>query len=149
MEDSTLTVGDLPWDAIELVIGYLPLPSTALFAVAISAPSSSWCSGTFEQPTLLTTSALASRILSWRQLDFGDIETDLAERITDDDLAAVLICIDAKNLLQKLKLQGLMNVTGRGLRPLRGSTVIQQIDLDVSNQPLQEANLVPDVVQQR
>lgn len=36
----------------------------------------------------------------WEVLDFADIEKALAVRLTDDDVGAVLVCIDAKNNLK-------------------------------------------------
>lgn len=64
-------------------------------------------------------------------LDFEDIEKDLAAGLTDDDLGAILLCINAKNTLKILKLTGCINIIGNGLEPLRGSIVLQQIDLSL------------------
>ena len=36
----------------------------------------------------------------WEVLDFADIEKSLAIRLTDDDIGALLVCIDAKNNLK-------------------------------------------------
>ena len=41
------------------------------------------------------------------------------------------MCVDASNKLKRLKLSGLINITGRGLDPLRSSAVIEQIDLSL------------------
>ncbi|KAL7537536.1 hypothetical protein ACHAXR_007895 [Thalassiosira sp. AJA248-18] len=46
-------------------------------------------------------------------------------------MCGVLACIDAGNHLQTLKLAGCVNITGRGLEPLRGSLVLEQIDLSL------------------
>ena len=64
-------------------------------------------------------------------LDFGAIEKSLAAKITDDVLKSILTCIDANTKLRKLKLAGCVNITGAGLDPLRGSAVLEQIDLSL------------------
>jgi len=45
----------------------------------------------------------------------------------------VLISIDAVNNVKRLKLTNCIKITGTGLQPLRGSTVIKQIDLSLVN----------------
>ena len=50
-------------------------------------------------------------------------------RLSDDDLGAMLVCIDAVHTLNQLKLAHCVNVVGHGLEPIRGSTVLRQIDL--------------------
>jgi hypothetical protein len=67
----------------------------------------------------------------WDVLDFGEIEKALAARLTDDDIKAVLWCINAANRVKKLSLANCINITGAGLEPLRGSTTIEQIDLSL------------------
>ncbi|KAL7427816.1 hypothetical protein ACHAXM_001009 [Skeletonema potamos] len=65
----------------------------------------------------------------WAILDFIDIPLSLASRLTDDDIGAILVCIDAKNNLERLKLTNCFNVVGHGLEPLRHSTVLVKLDL--------------------
>ena len=67
----------------------------------------------------------------WDTLDFGEIEKNLAARLSDDDLSSVLQHIDAARNVKRLKLTNCINFTGAGLRPLRGSTIIEQIDLSL------------------
>lgn len=43
-----------------------------------------------------TTSAIAGD--QWDNLDFGDIEKQLASELSDEDISGVLRCIDALNL---------------------------------------------------
>ena len=66
----------------------------------------------------------------WEVMDFVDISKSLASRLTDDDVGAVLVCIDAKNKLKRLKLTHCFNVVGIGLEPLRRSTVMEYFDLE-------------------
>lgn len=51
--------------------------------------------------------------------------------ITDDQLRVFLTNINAKENTQKLSLVGCVNIRGPGLEPLRGSRVLEDIDLRV------------------
>ena len=64
-------------------------------------------------------------------MDFEDIDKELANKLTDDDVYAILKCINARDVLKRLKLCGCTNITGLGLNPLRGSVVLEQIDLSL------------------
>ncbi|KAK1734904.1 hypothetical protein QTG54_014364 [Skeletonema marinoi] len=137
-------LSDLPTGALAHVSSFLAAPSRALFAVALNSRESS--------------SAIAGD--DWEYLDFGHIEKDLAAKlidddirdiivayqlcqyylekdldlaakISDDDIRGVLLSIDAVNNLKKLRLTNCINISGAGLEPLRGSTIIQQIDLSL------------------
>ena len=68
---------------------------------------------------------------AWEMLDFVDIPASLAFRLSDDDVGAVLMCIDAKNNLKRLKLTHCFNVVGTGLDPLRRSTALEYLDLEL------------------
>ena len=63
------------------------------------------------------------------ELNFADVEKSLSSKLTDGDLHALLVCIDARNTLKRLKLAGCVNIIGRGFEPLCGSLVLEQIDL--------------------
>lgn len=65
------------------------------------------------------------------ELDFGDEEDNFARSITNDDINAILVCIDAVNNLIKLSLTGCLSVNGSGLKSLFGSIVLEEIDLSV------------------
>eukprot|EP00580_Thalassiosira_gravida_P015411 CAMPEP_0201668130 /NCGR_PEP_ID=MMETSP0494-20130426/18124_1 /ASSEMBLY_ACC=CAM_ASM_000839 /TAXON_ID=420259 /ORGANISM="Thalassiosira gravida, Strain GMp14c1" /LENGTH=427 /DNA_ID=CAMNT_0048148377 /DNA_START=125 /DNA_END=1408 /DNA_ORIENTATION=- len=161
-----LDINDLPDEALAVVAQFLTKSSRALFAVAITAPSSSWRRGSesdvdddvdvvIDQCTTIEkredfakpSSPACQAILSlnpdlnenlnddtnnnWSTLDFAELEPNLARRLTDDDLHAILTCIDASKNLQVLKMTNCSNITGRGLIPLRGSRVVKQIDLSL------------------
>ena len=70
----------------------------------------------------------------WEMMDFVDLPRALASRLTDDDVGAVLVCIDAANNLKRLKLTHCFNVAGTCLEPLRRSTVLEYLDLELVRQ---------------
>ena len=115
-----LGLSDLPIGALSHVSSYLPssLPR-ALFAVALNyyhdIDSSSAIVGEQRDDVL----------------DFGDIEKELAVKLTDDDIKNILLSIDAINNLKTMRLTNLLNISGIGLEPLRGSTMIEKIDLSL------------------
>ncbi|KAL7552071.1 hypothetical protein ACHAWF_015303 [Thalassiosira exigua] len=62
--------------------------------------------------------------------NFGAFTESVGGKVlTDDDLGAVLVCIDAKNRLRSFKLTNCTHIVGYGLEPLRGSAVLEQIDV--------------------
>ena len=115
---------DLPHGALANTASFLATPSRALFAVALRRRSSH--NNNISQDD--TTSAIVGDV---ETLDFGDLDRDLAIRLSDDDVSGVLECIDASDNLKRLKLSNCINITGAGLEPLRGSIIIEQIDLSL------------------
>ena len=120
----TLHISDLPVGFIVNVGEYLPKPSRA----TLSATSSSW------NDLMHCLSPISEAIISaqqWDILDFEDIDEELANKLTDDDLNAMLKCINAQDVLKRLKLYGCTKIIGHGLNPLRGSVVLEQIDISL------------------
>ena len=111
-----ICLSDLPTGALAHVSSYLAAPSRALFAVALNSRD------------VDSSSDIAGGCAA---LDFGDIEKDLAAKLSDEDIRWVLLSIDAVNNLKRLRLTNCIHITGVGLEPLRGSTIIQQIDLSL------------------
>eukprot|EP00984_Skeletonema_dohrnii_P026281 scaffold15599_cov129-Skeletonema_dohrnii-CCMP3373.AAC.5 len=109
-DGNCLSIISLPESILRFVGGYLPNSSRAIMASALSR------SACFESDTL----------------DFSDIGRDLASELTDSDISSILVSIDAVNTLKVLKLIGCTNITGVGLDPLRGSTILEQIDMSTS-----------------
>ena len=97
---------------------FLGAPSRALFAIALDE---------------ITPNEERSSAIVGNQdiLDFGEIEKDLAKRLTDRNIQDILICTDAVNNVKRLKLTNCVAITGAGLEPLRGSVIIEQIDLSL------------------
>ena len=62
----------------------------------------------------------------WDLLDFDDIDKELNKKLTDDDIGAVLVCIDAKNKLKSLLLD-CVDVVGHALEPLRESKLLEKV----------------------
>lgn len=67
----------------------------------------------------------------WDILDFGELERDLARRLCDSDIQAVLLFFDAVHTRRKLRLSNCTNIKGSCLKPLRGSLMLEQIDLSL------------------
>ena len=103
---------------------YLSLPSRALLALAIR---SHCCS---DSAQLQTTKLIIERA-KWDILDFGELEHNLASKLTDADVSNMLIVIEARSSVKCLRLTGCSNLTGSGLRPLRNSAVMEEIDLRI------------------
>lgn len=107
----TICLSDLPSGALSHAATFLAVPSRALFAGALNSAIA------YDSPL--------------EALDFGDIEKELAVKLSDKDIKDALISIDATNRLKLLRLTNCINITGAGLEPLRGSTVIENIDLSL------------------
>ncbi|KAL7533741.1 hypothetical protein ACHAXR_005422 [Thalassiosira sp. AJA248-18] len=140
-----LHIGDLPDSLLaDNVASYLSKPSRALFAAAMTAPPSSWRKTNWTKQPSVTSKAIilsefstvgqGQNIEQWHALDFLDIEKSLAKKLTDDDVGAVLACINAKQTLKTLKLTGCVNILGHCLQPLMGSICLEQIDLSLVKQ---------------
>ena len=129
--DDTIThISDLPVGILVDVSTYLSKPSRAMLAVAFTAPTTSWKNNDLMHRLSPISKAIVSSS-EWDILDFMDIEKSLANRLLDDDISAVLQCINAHDVLKKLKLTGCIKITGQGLSPLRESVVLEQIDLSL------------------
>ena len=131
--EQSLHISNLPDGILSHVASYLASPSKALFAVAMTSPSKSWTKDNF---SIVGSKQTAASILQSEQcdvLDFEDIEKSLAVKLTDDDLHTILKCINAQDVLKKLRLTGCINITGRGLQVLRGSSIVEYIDLSLVN----------------
>ena len=127
---------DLPSGILAHAASFLAAPSRALFAIAL------------DENSVVTPNERSSAIVGnqWDTLDFGQIEKELAAKLSDDDISAILLCIDAVNKLKRLKLTNCVAITGTCLEPLRGSAVIEFVDLslvDYHQNP--DLDLVPPI----
>jgi len=125
---------DLPSGILAHAASFLAAPSKALFAVALDGNSA-------VSPNERSSAIVSSN--QWSILDFGEIEKELAIKLNDDDIEKVLLCIDAVNSVKRLKLTNCIHIAGAGLEPLRGSIIIEQIDLSLVGEH-QNPNINPE-----
>ena len=135
-------IRDLAVEPLTHVASFLATPSRAMFAIALS---SEWCYLDEEKlgppqwwidnhawpegEVSYSASIIAGKCES---LDFGEIEKDLAGRLTDAHISDILLCLDREdNRIKKFSLTNCANVTGRGMWRLFGSETIEQIDLSM------------------
>ena len=134
----TLHISELPIGILVDVSAYLAKPSRAILAVVFSPPSII-PSNPLNSPippdfSVYQSSPISKAIISasqWDILDFEDVEKKLANKLLDNDIYAILKSINAHDVLKRLKLCGCINITGRGLIPLRDSVVLEQIDISL------------------
>lgn len=131
--EESLHISNLPDGILAHAASFLAQPSRALFAVAMTATSESWEQNNIGSKHQQTAAAIL-KLDEWDILDFEDIEKSLVMKLTEDDISALLMCISAKVTLKKLKLTGCISITGRALKPLRGSSIIEYIDLSLVNE---------------
>ena len=118
------SLSDLPSGILAHAASFLAAPSSpsrALFAIAL------------DENSVVTPNEKSSAIIGNNRgtLDFGDIEKKLAARLSDAYIEKVLLCVDAVNNVKRLKMTNCVAITGTCLEPLRGSVVIEQIDLSL------------------
>lgn len=78
----------------------------------------------------------------WNSLAFSDISEQLCKKLCDDDIGAVLVCIDARNNLKSLSLAS-VDIVGYALEPLRDSAMLEQIYFKHSSRKLSSLVAVP------
>ena len=115
-------IDNLPIEPLTCVANFLSLPSRAMFAVALATTHFS-DNGSYTESS--------RKIIGDRfdTLDFGQIEKGLAAKLNDNDIHDILRCVDAVNKLKILRLTNCVNISGAGLEPLRGSAIIERINL--------------------
>jgi len=129
-QSTTCPIYDLFSEGIlKEVASFLAAPSKALFAVAIAPPVSPYDKILARCRPKVSRSPITSN--DWHTLDFGDIEKELAAKLTDDDISKVLLHIDAAHKVKRLLLTNCVNITGGGLSSLLYSTSIEQIDMSL------------------
>jgi len=143
-----------PDTVLAIVAEFLTKTERALAAVAMTAPASSWRKSNWQMEPSEASKVMVDakpmeeikvnystpewqkqsarkKSYNWDFVDFEDIGKYLAAKLTDDDIGGVLVCIDAVSTIKKLKLKGCVTITGHGLEPLRGSVVLEQLDLSL------------------
>ena len=141
------SITQLPHDYLSAIADYLPQISRGLLAVALTAPSASFHTTTgsrncerelsnASKVIIAANTPLPYQIISldrsseegkkrmeeiqkarWEILDFSDID-DLASKLSDDDIGALLVSIKAKKKLKVLNVASCSKLVGGGLWPL-------------------------------
>ena len=157
--DTITSITQLPHDELSAIADYLPQISRGLLAVALTAPSASFHTTTGSWNCERELSDAGKAVISkkvpspyqiisldksssegkkrmkeiqkarWEILDFNEID-DLAGKLSDDDVGALLVSIKAKKKLRILDIDCCQKIIGHGLEPLRGSTVLERIYID-------------------
>jgi len=160
-QDRDLTLEVLPHPILTEIASYLlceahndrTTGADTLLAVALTASKSSWDKLQYDDTTDIdkllspaTKAVLSMHTDDWREryekICFNHTRMNLNTvnpnkyikhklDLDDIDLKAVLICIDARNNVKSLRLNECFDITGRGLEPLAGSSVIEKIDLSL------------------
>eukprot|EP00985_Skeletonema_marinoi_P018250 scaffold10161_cov134-Skeletonema_marinoi.AAC.10 len=128
LQTTTCSIYNLfPGGTLKEVANFLEAPSRVLFAIAIEPPSSPY------DEVLARSRYSRSPITGndWHTLDFGDIEKELAAKLTDDDVSKVLLHVDAAHRVKRLRLTNCTGITGACLASLRYSTSVEQIDMSL------------------
>mmetsp|Transcript_12389 Transcript_12389/g.24785 ORF Transcript_12389/g.24785 Transcript_12389/m.24785 type:complete len:507 (+) Transcript_12389:90-1610(+) len=139
-------IRDLAVEPLTYVASFLATPSRAMFAIALS---SEWCyldeeeSGPPQTIWWIDRDAWAEGEPSYstsiakiagkcESLDFGDVQKDLAVRLTDAHIGDILLCLDREdNRIKKIRLTNCINVNGSGIWRLLESETIEHIDLSI------------------
>lgn len=140
-------LNDVPDMLLVKVASYLSSNSCLSFAVAVT-PSSP-----HDEPSATAKAIIISQ-QNWECVDFKDIQQQTYMRdLRDSDIRWILLCVDAVNKVKSIKFTHCVEIIGSGLEPLRGSNVLESIDLSlvgdhenptISPPPLiSEANVVP------
>ncbi|KAK1738854.1 hypothetical protein QTG54_010170 [Skeletonema marinoi] len=112
-----------------------------MFAIALSSetsylkeaelgpPQTIWWIDRGESSYSTSIAKIAGRCES---LDFGEIQKDLAVRLTDAHISDILLCLDREdNRIKKFRLTNCTRVNGSGMWSLKKSTTIEYIDLSI------------------
>ena len=114
----TLHISDLPVGILVDVSAYLSKPSRAILVVTLQPQSpspSSTCSHHMHQLSMMSKAILSSTDWNNYKLNFLDIEKILLQKLTDNDIGRMLTCVNAHDMLKKLKMTGCIAIPGRGL----------------------------------
>ncbi|KAL7551184.1 hypothetical protein ACHAWF_014380 [Thalassiosira exigua] len=122
---------DFPDALLAGIASFLAGPSRVLFSVAAASSTSTTASASLERSRAMLAASPGCDDEQWKVIDFLKFGEGVAQKITDDDLGRILLCADAVHRVETLKLAGCVNIFGRGLKPLRGSSVLKHVDLSL------------------
>lgn len=140
-EPLSATIDDMPKEVLKGVAAYLPRGWVAMFAAAMTAPSSAWAARGRDRrrasPSGESQAIMLSGHHDWETLNTSDVAEPAGEvvpppvrRVSGDDLASVLSVMGARERLKNLLLDPSVLIEGDGLAYLRGSKCLEIISLD-------------------
>ena len=131
---------DIALEPLTHVASFLPAPSRAMFAMALSpdwydeAPGyARWIASPTERRVKIT-DKMKKIAGKCNVLDFGELDAEFAMSLSNDYVEDILLCLDREdNRIKRLRLTHCINVNGSFMRSLRRSTTttIEQIDLSI------------------
>lgn len=120
-----LQLSDLPEGILPKVASYLSNTSCVSFAISLfDAPIS-------QEPSAFSKAIINSSVEGWESVDFKDIQDICGCNLSDADIRWVLLAIDGVDKIKSLKFTNCTEITGIGLQPLTGSTMLEKIDLSL------------------
>ena len=120
-----LHLSDLPEGILPKVASYLPNTSCVSFAMSKTSDLFS------HAPSAISIAIINASAEGWESVDFKDIQDICGPNLSDDDIRWVLLAIDGVNKIKSLKFTNCIGITGVGLQPFTGSTVLERIDLSL------------------
>jgi len=140
---STAVVPELPDFVMGRIVSYLPKLSVVMFAIAKTAPPSSFRKRGWDVVLPPTAIGIMKAVVDnkpWETLDF-----DAVPNCGGNEVGAVLTCIDGKSCVVHLKLTFCLDTSnGSGLGALRTSTVLKTISTDPTKRWRAYDALTPD-----
>ena len=133
---------DLPKKVLSNIATYLGR-ERVLFAVALTAPSSSWEKCDLSKVSLSSASKIVMTSPfyrrwsnkqyeeKWDDLNFYDMDEDVRRKLRDGDICGILRMVHAEQNLKQLSLAHCVGIQGHCLSPLRGSVVLEEVDLSL------------------
>ena len=119
---------DIPDALLVRSAEYLSNTSCVSFAMSLAPLNINMM---YQHPSDTSTAIVNASRENWDNIDLKDIQDICGRSLNDDDVSWILLCIDAVNNVKSLKLTNCIGIAGAGLEPLRGSAVLEQIDLSL------------------
>jgi hypothetical protein len=133
---------NLPDPVLILISSFVENTSKVRLAVALSASSDAIRKSNYDIKPCPGAKAILNqrgrwfrgpmkRVLSRYKIDSADVNKELAARLSDEDVGGILAFIGSVFGIKTVKLTHCVNITGRCLEPLRGSTILKELDLSL------------------
>ena len=144
-EEDGMHIDDIPDHLLVEVASFLRGESRALWAISMGAPSGHWTASAVvpSKCQQILTLQRENWREEWQDFDFGRFQrqndfhsgvwNEIQLSLSDDDLKAVLVCIDGASNVESVHLSACHRLTGSGLAPLSGSTALRRIDISLVN----------------